>query len=164
MKKVLVIIALFLLAIPLTVNAALAGEVETITVKENGSKVEFSGTTDDNPIFAVMCKLFEEDKEVDKISVEVSDKKYEGEFTKVPNGTYKVSCANYGGGTFKSETIEVTKSDVKKESPKTGDNMYVYCIVLALCVAAFVLAGMYPRFLKKIKKNSSTKKKTTNKK
>ena len=105
MKKVLVIIALFLLAIPLTVNAALAGEVETITVKENGSKVEFSGTTDDNPIFAVMCKLFEGDKEVDKISVEVADKKYEGEFTKVPNGTYKVSCANYGGGTFKSETI-----------------------------------------------------------
>ena len=146
MKKILTIVAVLLLVFPLTVNAALAGEVETITVKENGSEVEFNGTTNENPIYAVMCKLFDSsDKEVDKVSVEVADKKYEGKFTRVANGSYKVSCANYGGGDFKSATVKVTKSNIN--NPKTGDAILTSVGILAVSTAGLTF------LFKKSKKN-----------
>ena len=159
MKKVL--LALLLIILPINVFAA--GAYPTITTLElsnDKGTIKYSGEVDDSntggvTAYAVMCKLFNsKDEEIDLLSTEVADHKFEGSFIVTVNDTYKISCANYEGGDFKSDTIKV--SDVK--NPKTGDNMYIYCVVFAVCIAAVVIAAMYPRFLKKVKAKRATKK------
>ena len=170
MKKI--ILALLLIVLPVTVFAAEPPIVSKLELSNDKGVIKFNGETAEPaeygtgvPSYAVMCKLFNsESDQVDLLSTEVNDDKFEGSFTVTKNDTYTVYCANYEGGAIKSETIKV--DDIV--NPKTGDNMYIYCIVLAVCITAGVVAAMYPRFLKKVKARRATKttasKKTTSKK
>ena len=162
MKKIIVILSL-LFIFPITAFAAETPVISKLELANDKGVITYNGEVElpqySIPAYAVTCKLYNsKDEEVDILSTEVTDLKFNGSFTVVKNDTYKVSCANYESGTIKSETIEI--KDVV--NPKTGDNVYVYCLVLALCLAAAVIAAMYPRFLKKVKAKRATKK--TNKK
>ena len=155
MKKI--ILALVLILLPITVLAA-NPKVESLSLTNSKGVITFKGEMEEGSL-AVMCKLYSGDDELDLFSTEVNENKFEGSFTVVKNDTYTVYCANYEGGDIKSETIKV--DDVV--NPKTGDNVYIYCVVLAVCIAAAVIACMYPRFLKKVKARRATKKTTTKK-
>ena len=175
MKKI--ILALLILIFPVTVFAAVPPIVSKLELSNNKGVIKFSGETalppeysNGEPAYAVMCKLFNsEEDQVDILSVEVNEDKFEGSFTVNKNDTYTVYCANYDGGEIKSETIKV--DDIV--NPKTGDLIELYCLVFAFCIAALILALMAPKYLKKrkgtkttasVSKTSSTKKKTTSKK
>lgn len=159
MKKIIVIISL-LFIFPMTAFAALAPEVSKLELSNDKGVITFKGETEnvgEAVSYAVMCKLYNsESNQIDLLSTEVVDKKFEGSFTVTKNDTYTVYCANYDQGAIKSETIKV--DDIV--NPKTGDNMYIYCVVFAVCIAAVVIAAMYPRFLKKVKAKRATKKTT----
>lgn len=166
MKKVLVL--LLALVLPVTVFAAEAPKVTKLELSNNKTVITFKGEIEDDSV-AVMCKLYDsKNEEIDLFSTSVSENKFEGTFTISNNDTYKVACANYDGGEIKAETIKV--SDIV--NPKTGDLIEAYCIVLALCVAALILACLAPKFLRKRKnakaststKTSGAKKKATTKK
>ncbi len=157
MKKI--ILTLLLIVLPVTVFAAEAPAVTKLTVSNSKGTISYNGEIEDGSL-AVMCKLYNsKDEEVDLYSTEVSENKFEGTFTVVKNDTYTVYCANYEGGNIKSESIKV--DDIV--NPKTGDNMYIYCVVFAVCIAAVVISDKYPRFLKKVKARRATKKNTTKK-
>ena len=165
MKKVLVL--LLAIVLPVSVNAA-STNVTKLELSNDKTVITFKGEIEDDSV-AVMCKLYDsKNEEIDLLSTSVSENKFEGTFTISNNDTYKVACANYDGGEIKAETIKV--DDIV--NPKTGDLIESYCIVLALCVAALILACMAPKFLKKRKnakisastKTSGTKKKATTKK
>ena len=82
-----------------------------------------------------MCKLYNSsNEESDMVSVEVSEKKFEGYFTVTKNDTYKVSCAKYEGGDIKSDTVKVTKA----KNPKTGDTMLLYVALGVVSVVALI--------------------------
>lgn len=157
MKKVL--LALLLIVLPVTVFAAENPSVTKLELTNDKQVITFKGEMEDGSL-AVMCKLYNsKDEEVDLYSTDVTANKFEGTFTVDKNDTYKVSCANYEGGEIKSETVKVTAAN-----PKTGDEVYIYCIVFAVCIGALGIACMYPRFLKKRRKGAtktSTAKKTT---
>ena len=154
MKKVL--LALLLIVLPVTVFAADNPSVTKLELTNDKQVITFKGEMEDGSL-AVMCKLYNsKDEEVDLYSTDVTTNKFEGTFTVDKNDTYKVSCANYEGGEIKSETIKVASAN-----PKTGDIVYTYCLVLAICVGALGIACMYPRFLKK--RGKGTAKKTTKK-
>ena len=165
MKKI--IIALLAIILPITVNAAEVASVDELTLTNEKGTIKYNGKVNEpttpgaHPSYAVMCKLYNsKDEEVDLYSSEVNDLKFEGSFTVTANDTYTVSCANYDSGTIKSETIKV--EDIT--NPKTGDEVYIYCIVFAVCIGALGIACMYPRFLKRKGTKTSTAKKTTKKK
>ena len=136
MKKLLVL-AFVLLVIPLSVNAA---EVTKVTGTANGGKISFTGTIDEN-VTAVMCKLYSsEGDELDLLSTEVNEKKFEGSFTVVKNDTYTVYCAKYEGGEIKSDTVKVTGAETSV-NPKTVDNIVTYVSLAVVSLAAIVLLG-----------------------
>ena len=167
MKKILIL--LLAIVLPVSVNAAPAStNVTKLELSNDKTVITFKGEIEDDSV-AVMCKLYDsKNEEIDLLSTSVSENKFEGTFTISNNDTYKVACANYDGGEIKTETIKV--SDIV--NPKTGDLIEAYCIVLALCVAALILACLAPKFLKKRKnakaststKSSGAKKKATTKK
>jgi len=164
MKKIIVILSL-LFVLPITVFAAETPVVSKLELTNEKGTIKYNGeiTIPENsvPAYAVMCKLYSGDDEIDLFSSEVVDNKFEGSFTIAKNGTYTVYCANYDSGAIKSETIKI--EDVV--NPKTGDLVEVYCIVFAFCIAALTLACAYPKYLKKSKKTTgSAVKKTTTKK
>ncbi len=160
MKKIL--LTLLLIILPVTVFAAEPPIVSKLELSNDKGVINFNGETAEPheygtgiPSYAVMCKLYNSKSEqVDILSTEVNENKFEGSFTVTKNDTYTVYCANYEGGAIKLETVKV--DDIV--NPKTGDNMYIYCIVFAVCIAAVVIAAMYPRFLKKVKAKRATKK------
>ena len=157
MKKIIVL--LLLLVLPITAFAAEPNVVK-LELKSDKQVISYTGEMEDGS-FAVMCKLYNSNnEELDYLSSEVSNKKFEGKFTVSKNDTYKVSCANYEGGEIKSETIKIENAN-----PKTGDLVELYCIVFAFCIAALTIACAYPKFLKKSKKSTAPAvKKTTAKK
>ena len=157
MKKIIVL--LLLLVLPITVFAAEPNVVK-LELKSDKQVISYTGEMEDGS-FAVMCKLYNSNnEELDYLSSEVNNKKFEGKFNISKNDTYKVSCANYEGGEIKAETIKVENAN-----PKTGDFVEIYCIVFAFCIAALTLACAYPKFLKKNKKSTAPAvKKTTTKK
>ena len=133
MNRISSLLLVLLLVFPVFVDAK--PKVNTLEVKVDGSKINYSGTMEDGS-YAVMCKLYSEDTELDMLSSEVSENKFEGDFTVAKNGTYMVYCANYEGGDIKS--AEAVVSDASN-NPKTGDNILLYASVLlgsALVVTA----------------------------
>ena len=139
MKKIIVLV-LLLLVLPITVFAAEAPTVTKLVLSNEKGVIKYSGEVQDpnpeygSPSYAVMCKLYNsKDEEIDYLSSEVNEHKFEGSFTVTKNDTYKVSCANYEGGEFKSETIVV-----KAANPKTGDTMLLYVALGVVSVVALI--------------------------
>lgn len=113
MKKVKYLLFSLLLIIPLYVYAAEQPKVTKLTTSVTGKTIKYDGETETTST-AVMCKIYDSsNKELKKISSAVSDSKFNGEFTVEAPGTYKVSCANYSGGTFKDATATVVAEKVK---------------------------------------------------
>ena len=146
MKKVSFLL-LSILLVPMTVKAALAPSVKTLEASAVNNTINYNGTVEDGS-HAVMCKLLDKDnKEVDLLSSAVDNGAFTGSFNNVAKGTYTVSCANYEGGEFKKAEVEVTV-----DNPKTGDNMMLYCSVLAVSVVG--IAGLGVVLNKRRKKNN----------
>ena len=132
MKKVLLV--LLLLILPVTVFAAEAPKVTKLELKNDKQVITYTGEMEDGSL-AVMCKLYNsKDEEIDYLSSEVNEHKFEGTFTVTKNDTYKVSCANYEGGDIKSDTVKVTKA----KNPKTGDTMLLYVALGVVSVVALI--------------------------
>jgi len=134
MKKLSIFLVSILLLIPFTVSAL--PKVESLDAKVSKNEITYNGTMEDGST-AVMCKLYDsKSNEIDLLSTQVDDNKFEGSFTVNTKGDYKVSCANYEGGEILEKTVSVT--DVK--NPKTGDNiiMYVSLGVIALLGIGFI--------------------------
>ena len=131
MKKVLLV--LLLLILPVTVFAAEAPKATKLELKNDKQVITYTGEMEDGSL-AVMCKLYNsKDEEIDYLSSEVNEHKFEGTFTVTKNDTYKVSCANYEGGEIKSETVVV-----KAANPKTGDTMLLYVALGVVSVVALI--------------------------
>ena len=132
MKKIIVLV-LLLLVLPITVLAAEAPKVTKLELKNDKQVITYTGEMEDGSL-AVMCKLYNsKDEEIDYLSSEVNEHKFEGTFTVTKNDTYKVSCANYEGGEIKTETIVV-----KAANPKTGDTMLLYVALGVVSVVALI--------------------------
>lgn len=113
MKKIGLFIIGILFIFPITVFAA-NPQVTEVTASANGTTISYSGTTEEG-LTAVMCKLYKGNDEVKKISSEVNNKAFSGTFTAPSNGTYKVYCARYEGGTIVASS-DVTISAVTSNS------------------------------------------------
>ena len=104
MKKILLTLSI-LLIIPMTAFADEFPKVITLNAEADGVLINYNGTTEENS-HAVMCKLYDsKNKELDKLSVAVDNKNFEGTFTAPGAGEYKVTCANYEGGAIKETTV-----------------------------------------------------------
>ena len=109
MKKCLFTLFALFLMVP-TVFAG-AQRVLTLETETEGNRVNFNGTIESGS-HAVMCKLYDADNhEVDMLSVAVENGAFAGSFTVKTAGNYKVACANYEGGTIRSDTTEVTNAN-----------------------------------------------------
>ena len=158
MKKILSLVVL--LVATLFVTIVKAEEIKTVDVTVNDLSVTVAGTTE-NTVAAVSITIFDKDGELVLLkSVSVDDDNKYTLTVALEKGTYDIKVADYSGGDFITKEKIVVGETVK--NPKTGDNVYLYCIVLALCLAALCIAFDYPRFLKKVKKTAA--KKTTKKK
>ena len=115
MKNKLLLIFSLLLVLPLTVMAAGEANVTSLdTHAEDGGNIILFGGTTENSSHAVMCKLYDnQDEEIDKLSVEVTNEgtngTFGGSFLAPSVGTYTVSCANYEGGNIVSDDVSVTE-------------------------------------------------------
>ena len=92
--------------------------------------------------YAVMCKLYKGEEELDLLSSAVDSNNFEGEFTVTSNGEYKVACANYEGGEITEKKVEVT--EVK--NPKTSDKIMLY---VSLAIISLIGVGYLSIRLKK---------------
>ena len=146
MKKFNLLILTVLLIVPFYVKAATTLNVLTVEAEVKGSTITYNGTTEDG-VYAVMCKLYNADKEeIDLLSSAVDNKKFNGEFTVSKKGEYKVACANYDGGEIKE--AEVT---VKQDNPKTYDAGIIgYAILIAVCVIGIVGIVIYMKRKNKV--------------
>ena len=119
MKKI--VLLLVLLLTPLTVLAA-NPKVTKLSAQLEDNVVTYQGEMESGS-YAVMCKLYSGEVEIDMKSVSVSNKKFEGTFKVTEKADYKLSCANWEGG-------EILSSDVKivnvVEVPNTNDNVMGY--------------------------------------
>ena len=104
MRKIMfLLVALFI--VPTCIFAATSPEVIKLDATVSGKDIKYNGETTDGA-YAVMCKLFsDKDEELDLLSSPVSENKFDGSFTVIDNGEYKVACAIYEGGEFK--TVDV---------------------------------------------------------
>ncbi len=110
MKKIVTILALFFL-LPVVVFAQ-DPVVNTLEAEVNNNDISFSGTVDVES-HAVMCKLYDdEDNELDMLSVAVDNGEFAGAFTITETGDYRVACANYEGGAFRSDEVTVDEITV----------------------------------------------------
>ena len=145
MKKISLLILAVLFIVPISVFAASTPRVLTLTAKSNGNTIEYNGTIEPGA-YAVMCKLYNSsDEEVDLLSSQVSNEKFNGKFENVAAGKYNVACARYEGG-------EVKKAEVIVEStanPKTYDAGILGSIVLVVVSLAGIAAALI--YLKKRK-------------
>ena len=119
MKKIGLFIIGLLFIFPLTVFAA-NSQVTSVTASVTGSKVSYTGETTPD-ITAVMCKLYKGETEVKKLSSEVDNGTFSGEFTAPSNGTYTVQCARYEGGTIVTSD-SVTVSSVVSNNNSTSNS------------------------------------------
>ena len=118
MKKIGLFIIGSLFILPMTVFAA-DSSVTSVTASVDGSKVSYSGEATAD-VTAVMCKLYKGDTEVKKLSSEVDNGEFSGEFTVASNGKYTVYCARYEGGTIVASD-EVTVSSVVSNNNTTSN-------------------------------------------
>lgn len=142
MKKI--ILALLIFVLPVTVFAAVPPIVSKLELSNDKGVIKFIGETalppeysNGEPSYAVMCKLFNsEEDQIDILSVEVNEDKFEGSFTVTKNDTYTVYCANYDAGEIKSESIKV--DDIV--NPKTGDNTILYVLGSLFALSLILIA------------------------
>lgn len=160
MRKIMfLLVALFM--IPTCIFAATAPTITKLEADVSKKDIKYNGETTDGA-YAVMCKLFnDKDEELDLLSSPVSENKFDGSFTVTENGKYKIACAIYEGGEFKTTEVTVneikeeTKEEIKeetkveikeetkeeiKENPKTVDNIYFYVIlgIISLISLGFI--------------------------
>ena len=139
MKKLLfLLVALFI--VPTCILAATSPEITKLDAKVSGKDIKYNGETTDGA-YAVMCKLLNsKDEELDLLSSPVSENKFDGTFTVAENGDYKVACAIYEGGNFKTVNVTISAEEsketkeVKESNPKTADNVLSYIIILSGCI------------------------------
>jgi len=141
MKKIsLLLLILFIL--PLRVSAA-SINVKSLDINVDGKTINYSGEMEDGSV-AVMCKLYSGDDEIDYLSSAVNSNKFEGSFVVSSEGTYKVYCANYEGGEFKSAEVEVkTSTETNEETPNTLDNILTFVIIASVSIIAVVSIELY---------------------
>ena len=111
MKKKLILVFSLLLILPLMVKAEAGTDVKTLEATLQKNTINFSGTTQDDSV-AVMCKLLNNQEEIDMLSVEVDSASFSGSFVAPSTGSYTVSCANYEGGVIKTADVTVTQMAV----------------------------------------------------
>ncbi len=137
---------LLLLILPFGVSAA-SINVKALDTTVDGQTINYKGEMEDGSV-AVMCKLYEGDVEIDYFSSAVTANKFEGSFKVAKSGTYKVNCANYEGGEFKSSEAEVVVDTATEEvpaakSPKTYDAILIAIAVLAISVVGIAVSARY---------------------
>jgi len=149
MKKINLLILTVLFLLPFTVKAVDNPKVLTIEANAKGTTIEYNGTTEDS-VYAVMCKLYNSDKEeIDLLSTAVDNKTFAGEFTVKEKGNYKVACANYDGGEIKEAKVTVTKN--AKDNPNTYDSgIIVYLILIVACITGIIVVLVYKNKKKKM--------------
>lgn len=146
MKKIIVL--LLLIIFPISVNAA-SVSVKSLSASLDNSTIKYNGEME-NGSYAVMCKLLDsDDNELDYLSSAVSNHKFEGEFTIDSEGTYNIACANYEGGDFKIEEVEVkeetTEEEMKESTPNTYDNILSIVAIAGISLAILVGITLYIR-------------------
>jgi len=119
-KKYLFIITL-LMFIPLCAFAKGYPKVLTLDAGSKDATINFEGTTEDTS-HAVMCKLYLDNKEVDKISLQVDNNKFSGSFENVELGKYAVACANYEGGEIKKIVVTLSSDKVEEKEYVVEDD------------------------------------------
>lgn len=150
MKKINLLILTVLFMLPFAVKAAEEPKVLTVKTEVDKTTIKYEGTTEDG-VYAVMCKLYNSDKEeIDMLSSAVDNKKFNGTFTVPKKGEYKVVCANYDGGEIKEATVKISE-DKPKDNPKTYDEGIIKYIIL-IGVAVVGIAGTL--IYKKMKKTN----------
>ena len=108
MKKFLIFLLAVFFVTP-TMAFADDPKVLTLNAEATNNTIGYTGTTEDGS-HAVMCKLYNSnDKEIDILSVAVGNNAFEGNFTVTATGEYKVTCANYSGGSIKEANVTVTQ-------------------------------------------------------
>ena len=142
MKKLSLFLVSILLIIPFAVKAA-SPSVKTLDATVDSSTIKYSGTMEDGS-YAVMCKLYKGDDEIDLLSSAVDNNKFEGEFTVSSKGEYKIHCANYEGGEIKNITVSVdvesdkaSSKEDNKSNPKTGDKVMIFVSMLVVSIIGF---------------------------
>ena len=145
MKKFRLLILTALLVLPISVFAASTPRVLTLTAKANDNTIDYNGTIEPGA-YAVMCKLYNSsNEEVDLLSSQVSDEKFNGKFENVAAGKYTVACSRYEGGEVKKAEVIIES----KANPKTYDAGILGSIILVvICATGIVGATIY---LKKVK-------------
>ena len=107
MRKYIILLLTIFLVSPLSVFATEKPKVLTVEASLEGTRITYSGTTEDG-VVAVMCKLYDEDTtEIDMLSLSVDNNSFEGTFTVSGTGDYTVSCANYDGGAIVNDDVAV---------------------------------------------------------
>ena len=152
MKKINLLILTVLFMLPFAVKAAEEPKVLTVKTEVDKTTIKYEGTTEDG-VYAVMCKLFNSNKEeIDMLSSAVDNKKFNGTFTVPKKGEYKVVCANYDGGKIKETTIKVTEEVKEKINPKTYDSGIIeYVILISVAVVGIAGTLIYKKMKKQIK-------------
>lgn len=138
MKKINLLILTILFALPFAVKAATTPKVLTVKATIDGITIEYEGTTEEG-VYAVMCKLYDDEGEVDLLSTSVDSQKFSGKFTAPKKGEYKVYCANYDGGEIKSADVAVEENKNNPDTYDSGITTYIILIVVAITGIAGVL-------------------------
>jgi len=145
MKKLGLLLMLFIL--PLSVSAA-SVNVKSLDATTEGKTIKYNGEMEDGSV-AVMCKLYNGEEEIDYLSSAVDSNRFEGSFTVTSDGTYKVVCANYEGGEFKSTDVvvkeETTEEEKKESTPNTYDNILSIVAIAGISLATLVGITLYIR-------------------
>ena len=145
MKKLGLLLMLFIL--PLSVSAA-SVNVKSLDATTEGKTIKYNGEMEDGSV-AVMCKLYNGEEEIDYLSSAVDSNRFEGSFTVTSDGTYKVACANYEGGEFKSTDVvvkeETTEEENKESTPNTYDNILSIVAIAGISLATLVGITLYIR-------------------
>jgi hypothetical protein len=142
MKKLGLLLMLFIL--PLSVSAA-SVNVKSLDATTEGKIIKYSGEMENGSV-AVMCKLYNGDEEIDYLSSEVDSNKFEGSFTVTSAATYKVACANYEGGEFKTTEVEVkeeTKEEKQEVTPNTLDNILSIVAIAGVSLTTLIGVSFY---------------------
>lgn len=142
MKKLLFLIALFIIPTCIFAVNLDKPKVTKLDATTDKFEIKYNGEVEEGS-YAVMCKLLNDEEELDLLSSPVDDNKFDGTFTVTENGKYIVSCANYEGGETKIVDVTVedkeepkqeVKEEVKEENPKTGDNIITYIVVFSISI------------------------------
>lgn len=126
-KNIILITIVFIVVAPLIRVSAATSDVKTVSATISGTTISYSGTTDSG-VVAVTCKLLDSSSnEIDLLSSAVSSNSFTGTFNVTTAGEYKVSCANYDGGTAVTvdvdDKVEITNIKITLKNPTPGDKI-----------------------------------------